>query len=281
MSPVGALALVVLNVLVAGVVALLLFRLIAPTGSKRSNAQTARRWCAWAVAASTVALLPRVLRSLFAADAVALWMLGMLALGVIAFAAGWAWSAASGAAQTTQSEAKADSNECAQASIALDPKFGSHTSISRAGEKDDMNGSDDVYERIAAELDGGELQRGLWIRLFAECNGDETRTKVAYIKERAAQLQQPSTVARRDASSLKAPASRAPHSSPADGPRPDPELVEAVWNGNWSRGNALVAEGRPAQGVDERGLSLVDLAAKRGDRLMLELLERSLRPPQS
>lgn len=46
----------------------------------------------------------------------------------------------------------------------------------------------DAYDIIAEELASGNLDRGLWTRLFAECDGDETNTKVQYIKHRANQL---------------------------------------------------------------------------------------------
>ncbi|MER2602682.1 MAG: hypothetical protein ABTR27_10030, partial [Candidatus Competibacter phosphatis] len=45
-----------------------------------------------------------------------------------------------------------------------------------------------VYAAIANELESGGTDKGLWTRLFAEANGDEKMTKVAYIKQRAAKL---------------------------------------------------------------------------------------------
>jgi hypothetical protein len=47
---------------------------------------------------------------------------------------------------------------------------------------------DAVYAAIANELKTGATNEGLWTRLFAECEGDERRTKVAYIKHRAEKL---------------------------------------------------------------------------------------------
>jgi hypothetical protein len=47
---------------------------------------------------------------------------------------------------------------------------------------------DRVYAEIAKELETGTADKGLWTRLFAECDGDEKRTKVAYIKQRAVKL---------------------------------------------------------------------------------------------
>jgi hypothetical protein len=47
---------------------------------------------------------------------------------------------------------------------------------------------DAIYATIANEFESGATDKGLWIRLFAECDGDENRTKVAYIKQRAEKL---------------------------------------------------------------------------------------------
>jgi len=45
-----------------------------------------------------------------------------------------------------------------------------------------------VYATIAQELETGLTDKGLWTRLFAECGGDDKRTKVLYIKHRADRL---------------------------------------------------------------------------------------------
>jgi hypothetical protein len=45
-----------------------------------------------------------------------------------------------------------------------------------------------VYDEIAKELEIGATDKGLWTRLFAECDGDERQTKVLYIKKRAERL---------------------------------------------------------------------------------------------
>jgi hypothetical protein len=45
-----------------------------------------------------------------------------------------------------------------------------------------------IYAAIATELETRAADKGLWIRLFAECDGDEIKTKVAYIKQRAEKL---------------------------------------------------------------------------------------------
>lgn len=45
-----------------------------------------------------------------------------------------------------------------------------------------------IYGSIAKEIESGSTDKGLWTRLYAECDGDDKRTKVQYIKRRAAQL---------------------------------------------------------------------------------------------
>lgn len=48
--------------------------------------------------------------------------------------------------------------------------------------------TDDLYEAAARELDGGDINKGLWARLYAEHNGDDSKTRAAYIKVRAKAL---------------------------------------------------------------------------------------------
>jgi uncharacterized RDD family membrane protein YckC len=47
---------------------------------------------------------------------------------------------------------------------------------------------DAVYEVVANEMESGKKDKGLWTRLFAELDGDEKKTKIAYIKQRAEKL---------------------------------------------------------------------------------------------
>ena len=45
-----------------------------------------------------------------------------------------------------------------------------------------------IYAKVANELETGGMAKGLWTRLYAECDGDEKRTKVLYIRQRAERL---------------------------------------------------------------------------------------------
>lgn len=47
---------------------------------------------------------------------------------------------------------------------------------------------DTIYATIAKEIGSGAVDSGLWTRLYGECDGDEAKTKAAYIRNRAALL---------------------------------------------------------------------------------------------
>ena len=54
--------------------------------------------------------------------------------------------------------------------------------------KDTGVDEDAIYESISEELDCGTMKKGLWTRLYAENGGDDTKTKVEYIKQRAGKM---------------------------------------------------------------------------------------------
>ena len=47
---------------------------------------------------------------------------------------------------------------------------------------------DAIYKSVSDELESDSINSGLWTRLYAESDGDEIKTKVAYIRHRAAAL---------------------------------------------------------------------------------------------
>jgi hypothetical protein len=47
---------------------------------------------------------------------------------------------------------------------------------------------DEIYEIVANEINGGNISKGLWTRLYAEADGEERKTRVLYIKHRSAEL---------------------------------------------------------------------------------------------
>ena len=47
-----------------------------------------------------------------------------------------------------------------------------------------------VYQKVADELEAGSQDRPLWLKVFADCDGDHNRAKAAYVRERVRALKQ-------------------------------------------------------------------------------------------
>ncbi len=47
---------------------------------------------------------------------------------------------------------------------------------------------DEAYEKIDKEITSGELVRSVWTRAYADADGDESKAKARYIKERFSQI---------------------------------------------------------------------------------------------
>jgi hypothetical protein len=45
------------------------------------------------------------------------------------------------------------------------------------------------FDVVAKELEQNHLDRGLWVRAFADANGDEAQARALYIRLRAAKLE--------------------------------------------------------------------------------------------
>ncbi len=59
---------------------------------------------------------------------------------------------------------------------------------------------DRIYDAIAQEIETGNIEKGPWTRLFAECGGNENQTKALYIKRRAEKLIAAASSPQQDAS---------------------------------------------------------------------------------
>ena len=56
-------------------------------------------------------------------------------------------------------------------------------------EVDNSRQEEELYAQAAAELNGNDRDKGLWARCFAECDGDENKAKVLYLKTRVRRLE--------------------------------------------------------------------------------------------
>lgn len=45
-----------------------------------------------------------------------------------------------------------------------------------------------IYELVANEVESGNVRKGLWTKLWAELDGDDTKVKLAYVKIRAKEI---------------------------------------------------------------------------------------------
>lgn len=140
---------------------------------------------------------------------------------------------------------------------------------------------DAIYATVAEELESGKTDKGLWTRLFAECGGDEKQVKVLYIKRRAEKLIVAESTRREQVAIQQAELRRveaiaeekAEQLRRRNAGLAEPELVAAVWDGNWATASRLLSEGISPLGLDANGASLLDLATRRGDSQMVDLLK--------
>lgn len=151
------------------------------------------------------------------------------------------------------------------------------TTIAPASQMDD----DAIYATVADELESGKTDKGLWTRLFAECGGDDNQTKVQYIKRRAEKLMA-AEVARRELFAIQEAerqrqealrAEQAEQSRRRNAGLADAGLLAAVLEGNWSTACQILESGVSPFGSSDDGMSLIDLANRRGDRQMVDLLK--------
>ncbi len=135
---------------------------------------------------------------------------------------------------------------------------------------------DSVYIIIAEELESGKTEKGLWTRLFAECGGDEKQTKVLYITRRAEKLLTAERARREQLAFEEAEAQRrlALEAEKAEQwHQRNAGLADAVSHGNWSTACQMLESGVSPFGMNDDGIPLRDLAIKRGDQQMVDLLE--------
>ena len=140
---------------------------------------------------------------------------------------------------------------------------------------------EDHWATALQEVETGLRRPGVWAKAFAECDGDETKSKVAYLKARVQQLMDAEKTsqeqfARQESERRRLEAVEAElveQLRRRNAGLADPELVSAVWNGNLSTARRLLDSGMSPFGSDDSGTSILDLAKKRGDQQMVALLK--------
>ena len=201
-----------LGAAVAFVCGMALFKLLGGTVKGSRPVETGRRWMNWVVLLSTTGMLSKFYSQLFSGygspgNAFAAWIASTVMLGAIAFAIGAVIARlrsglqGSGIAATLPTSFIATSTPnpspgatvapvmtSAAAPIASTQSESRSSTGSMASHESPLIDEDAIYAAIAKELDTGATDKGLWTRLFAECDGDDNKTKVAYIKQRAERI---------------------------------------------------------------------------------------------
>jgi hypothetical protein len=140
---------------------------------------------------------------------------------------------------------------------------------------------DKIYTSVAEELETGQIDKGLWTRLFAECAGDEKQVKVLYIKQRVGKLME-AEIARcekfvlQEAEQQRQVALKAEQSEQLcrrNAGLADSYLIEAVSHGNWAAAKQILESGVSPFGGNDDGVPLRDLALRHGDQQMVDLLK--------
>lgn len=188
----------IISVAIAVAFGFFLKRMIGPRGTPSTATEFGRNWSGWVawVVCGTL-LTPFV--NFPTTDNFSRWIVGLVVFSAVGFAAGWAYrrmtfGTSASTAQTVAQPGIASRNFI-QPSAPRIPSVQPATNTSphtvevirRPGSQMNID-EDAIYEVVANEMESGRTDKGLWIRLFAEFDGDEKKSKIAYIKQRAEKL---------------------------------------------------------------------------------------------
>lgn len=169
----------------AGAVGWWIKSLIGPAGSPTNPKELGRKWAGWIVFGACMSMLSQFFGKL---DFLSLfkWLAGGGIWVVVAYVLGWGYgkffkfkSAAQSPTTDASNTSSSSHSPPPKRNTSNQPLQPAHTEVHA---EVDENA---IYAAIAEELKSGNTDQGLWIRLFAESDGDESKTKVAYIKRRA------------------------------------------------------------------------------------------------
>ena len=122
-----------------------------------------------------------------------------------------------------------------------------------------------IYEKISEEIDNNSIDKGLWLKLFSENNGDTDKTKIQYIKERFKTLKNKEIENFQLAIKKQEEAERKILANP--------DLVRAVWDGNISKARNLLDNQVKPIGTDEYKNFLLEIAERNKDKVMIDLIK--------
>lgn len=209
---------VVIAMLIAACCTYALWRLLGGSVKGSTPVATGRRWMNWIIFLTTISFLTKFFSQWIGgygnpSRALVEGLLGTIILATVAFALGLlvgrfrtgSVGSNTGAPPDVANPPSPLARESAQrVRTAIPVSHPNEPSISPSATTTTENSApvssavdeDAIYAAIATELETGSTDKGLWTRLFVENDGDENRTKVAYIRERAKRLETPPTVSK-------------------------------------------------------------------------------------
>jgi len=186
----------ILSLSIAGAISYGLYRLLAPKSPAETPTQMGRKWLAWSAGIITLAYAPKFIRT-FDGNIFGLWLVGLVAVGCMAFVAGWLygkfWVFKELMAETPLSAPTQPSAFSQPAEQSATPH--ESTSHSARAEIEQPNeviqmGDENLYLEATEEVESENRDPALWAKVLALTEGAQDKAKYAYIKLRVEQLAQ-------------------------------------------------------------------------------------------
>jgi formylglycine-generating enzyme required for sulfatase activity len=203
-----------INVGLACIVAFGLFRLIAGNGKVATAIDYGRKWLAWVVFACTATTLPKFFRKLDT-DSFFAWLAVTITLGIVAFVVGSFYGKyfkqEKGKSLKTKEKQTGVNSVLSSSMIRVSEKAIPFNPTTQRQDKTDHTQTDIItqktiptiatqklpkadlgdeafYEKAFNELESEDRKVGLWGKVFAEAQGNESLAKANYLKIRSGQL---------------------------------------------------------------------------------------------
>jgi hypothetical protein len=178
------------SLVVGGVVGSVIQYAVTPKGVPKNHVELGRFWLGWAAFSMSVIGLSKFVWKQDI-DSFLFWAFNLVIWGLVAFICGWVYgffvkftdSKPKNSAKLQPTTSSSISEKATHLEATATSKKVSFTPQTRA-----TTDENSLYETVAKELDTGDVQKGLWTKLYSECGGDETQVKVKYIQERIASL---------------------------------------------------------------------------------------------
>lgn len=157
-------------------------KLISPLHAPVNAIELGRQWAGWIVFAACVSLLSRFFGKLDFMSFFS-WLVGGGIWSIVAFVVGWGYGRLFRFKPASHIDKVGTSTEN-QSSDANQPKTISTASLDHISSEEDER----IYRKVGEEISTGNTDLALWTRLYAECDGDENKTKARYIQNRVKQI---------------------------------------------------------------------------------------------